>query len=147
MQAKGKILIAEDDKITLQMLVDDFSDAGYEVFQYSDGSEVVEMAVKHEPDLIILDLVMPFVSGYALAGQLKGRPETTHIPIVVVSSTPATVQNERRKRVQHDVILNCVERLEKPVNMPYLLKRVESYIYAGRAVKSINSMQKTVDKL
>lgn len=142
----GKVLIAEDDLMTLEMMVDDFTDAGYEVLSYENGSKVVEMAVKHQPDLIILDLVMPYVNGYTIAGQLKGRSETDHIPVVIVSGKKG-VKEESRKSSRFDIVLNCVERLEKPLNMDYLLKRVDKYIIAGRVIKALSKVKKKFENL
>lgn len=80
-----KILVIEDDFLLLEMYAITLSNEGYTVFKASDGSTGQELVKKEKPDLVLLDLNMPSVSGFQVLADLKEEGNTT--PVIVISNT------------------------------------------------------------
>ena len=81
-----KILIADDEPGQVSMLESLLKDRGYEVIMSSDGKDAIEQAVRHHPDLIILDIMMPHMGGTDAASLLKHDVRTKDIPIFFVTA-------------------------------------------------------------
>lgn len=81
-----KILIVDDIRSDVQLMADTLRTAGYECIRASNGMEAIERARAGQPDLILLDIVMPGQDGFATCRQLKRDAATKHIPVVIVSS-------------------------------------------------------------
>ncbi|MCX8073217.1 MAG: response regulator [Candidatus Binatia bacterium] len=81
-----KILIVDDIRSDVQLMADTLRPAGYECIRASNGLEAIERARTEQPDLILLDIVMPGQDGFATCRQLKRDAATKHIPVVIVSS-------------------------------------------------------------
>jgi twitching motility two-component system response regulator PilH len=80
-----KVLIVDDtqaDRISLERIV---SDAGHQALMAESGAKAIEMAKRDKPDLILMDINMPEIDGYAATRMLKADEETKHIPVVFVS--------------------------------------------------------------
>lgn len=87
------VLIADDNEDVRNISKAILESRGFAVVQAENGEEAVEVARRHRPDLIFLDLTMPLMSGWEVAEALKGDPETESIPLVAItSSEPATEQ-------------------------------------------------------
>lgn len=82
----SKILVVEDDKFLREMITRKLKKEGYEVFQAVDGEEGLEKIRDEEPDLILLDLIMPGVGGFEVLEEAKEDPEISEIPIVILSN-------------------------------------------------------------
>lgn len=80
-----KILIIEDHPDTILLLTEMFKPLGYDVIYAIDGAAGLEEAKKMQPDLILLDIMMPFMDGCEVCEKLKAGPETAHIPIIIMS--------------------------------------------------------------
>jgi CheY-like chemotaxis protein len=81
-----KILIAEDERDIRELISLTLEFAGYEIVSVQNGAEAVEQAVATRPDLILLDVRMPKMTGYAACEALKTSPETKDIPVVFISA-------------------------------------------------------------
>ncbi len=81
-----KILVAEDERDIRELIGFTLRFAGFEVVLASNGAEVVERAPEEQPDLILLDVRMPKMTGYEACRQLKENPATSSIPIVFLSA-------------------------------------------------------------
>lgn len=82
----NKILCVDDDKDILELLIYSLSGAGFEVTTLSDPSEAVTYAVKLKPDLVLLDVMMPEMSGYEVCEALRKRPETADVPVIFLTA-------------------------------------------------------------
>lgn len=82
----AKVLIVDDSADIRLLLSRSLKGAGYEVFQASDGSEVMAAVQSYEPDLVLLDVSMPKVDGFTALGQLKRDPRTKSIPVVMITA-------------------------------------------------------------
>ena len=81
-----KILIAEDEDSLLSALVDKFLKAGYRVVTARDGEEGLTVALREQPDLILLDIVMPKMDGIALLRQLRDNSWGQGVPVILLTN-------------------------------------------------------------
>ena len=82
---RGRVLIVDDDRNVLELLVDLLELEGYEVAAAADGAEGIDLAHSFGPDVVLSDVVMPRVNGLELCRRLKQDPRTTSIPILLIS--------------------------------------------------------------
>ena len=80
------ILIIDDDNATVQFLEILFMGRGYGVICATSGAQGIELARQHHPDLIMVDVMMPDMNGYAVCQQLRADPITAEIPIVILTA-------------------------------------------------------------
>ena len=59
---------------------------GYDVVKATDGQEALRLAIEEQPDLVLLDLILPKLNGYQVCRQIKSTPETAHVPVVMITS-------------------------------------------------------------
>jgi two-component system cell cycle response regulator DivK len=90
-----KIIVVEDNELNLKLFCDLLRAHGYETEAVRDGREAVERTRAFEPDLIIMDIQMPHVSGLELIEQLKADPDLKHIPVMAVTAYAAKGDEER----------------------------------------------------
>jgi len=81
-----KVLIIEDDALLLRVLSDAFVGEGFEIMTVENGLEVLETTKKFLPHLILLDLIIPGIDGFAVLKQLKADKVTEKIPVVILSN-------------------------------------------------------------
>jgi DNA-binding response OmpR family regulator len=79
-----RILVAEDDRLTRQGLVEVLEAEGYETFQAADGGEALELYDRVAPDLVCLDIMMPVLDGYEVCRRLRARSEA--VPVIFISA-------------------------------------------------------------
>ena len=83
---KKTILIAEDEPHLREVLRFQLEGAGYRVFEARDGQQALELAAQSLPDLLLLDVMMPYRNGYEVCQQLRGAYATRHIPIIMLTA-------------------------------------------------------------
>jgi len=76
------------------------SQGDFEIFEATDGREAIELILKEHPDLVILDLMMPEVDGFAVLDELRSKPETANIPVIVATAKVLTVDEKSRLQGQ-----------------------------------------------
>jgi len=118
----SKILIADDNRQNCELLDAYLADEDYEITFAYDGQETLEKVAEASPDLILLDIMMPKLSGYEVCSQLKRDEATAAIPILMV-----TALNERGD-IEKAVAAGCDDFLTKPVNQLELKTRVRSLL-------------------
>ena len=94
---KCLVLLAEDFEDTRDVYAFYLRREGFEVQDLPDGERILPLAIERQPDVVVLDLSLPGIDGYALAAALRAHPMTAHIPIVVLSAH-AYPENEQRAR-------------------------------------------------
>ena len=108
-----KVLVIDDEADSRVLMQHYLGEFGCEVLEAESGSEGLEMAKEHQPDLITLDLQMPEMDGWEVLRRLKDDPEVKDIPVVVAS----IIANEGRGR-----LLGAVDLLNKPIDRTHLLR-------------------------
>lgn len=83
---KKNILIIEDDEFFRELISNNLSSGGFGIFQAPDGQKGIEKAKESKPDLVLLDLLLPKIDGFEVLASLKGDPETSSIPIIILSN-------------------------------------------------------------
>ena len=106
-QTKARLLIIDDDATLHELLDDELTHLGYIVESAFNGESGLAAAKEHAPDVIILDLMMPGMSGFEVAGLLKGDPATARIPILVLTSKE--ISSDERRELQSKVAA-CVQK-------------------------------------
>ena len=82
---KKKILIIEDDEAVSLMYQTKFAQDGFVVLTAKDGAQGMALAIEEEPDLIVLDILMPELDGFSVLRQLRANESTKNIPIVILT--------------------------------------------------------------
>jgi two-component system cell cycle response regulator DivK len=113
-----KILIVEDNPQNMKVLMMALKPHGYILLQAADGQEALEMATRDNPDLIIMDIQLPKVSGLEAVKRLKQMPTSNHIPIIAV--TAYAMKGDREKAIE----AGCDAYLPKPINTRELPRMV-----------------------
>ena len=116
---RKRILVAEDEPDILRLMVYSLEYAGFEVMEAINGEDAVKMAVDSKPDLVLLDVRMPRMSGYAVCSALKEEESTKHIPVIFVSARGQEAEIER------GLELGAEEYILKPFAPDELYQRVE----------------------
>ena len=90
------VLVIDDDRAAVDLIQVILENEGYRIFKSFHGKEGVEIAARERPDLIILDLIMPEMSGFSVAYQLKQIPATRGIPIIILTSMEIDEETQER---------------------------------------------------
>ncbi len=121
----ANILYIEDNEQNLYLITFLLQAKGYTVLQAREGQKGIEMAVRHRPDLILLDIQLPGMDGYSVARTLKGRGEVSGIPIVAITSYAMT--GDREKAMES----GCTGYIEKPIDPDTFIAQVERHLADG----------------
>ncbi len=97
-----KVLVVDDDPDEVEQIAVRILGVAGDVVRANGGAEAIDIARKEQPDLIVLDLLMPEVDGYRVVAELKSNPVTAHIPVLVVSAKEITAAD--RALLDHDVV-------------------------------------------
>lgn len=89
-----KILIADDEPHMLRVTELSLKKGGFEILLARNGRQAVDLARREQPDLVVLDVVMPELDGLAALRELKAAPETAGIPVIMLTSRGQTVARE-----------------------------------------------------
>ncbi len=126
---EGRVLVVDDDPILMMSLRLRLANAGYEVEEAVDGKEALEKLVHFEPDIILADIMMPRMDGYALHSQLRKDPETASIPFIFLSAKSDTSDQLEGLRMGAD------DYVCKPFEVSNLIERMKKVMERADAVK------------
>jgi two-component system cell cycle response regulator DivK len=118
------ILVADDDPDILSIVSMSLETQGYTVYKATNGREAVDLAKQHHPDLVLMDMMMPVVSGYEAVTELKADAATRDITIVGLSAKAMATDMERATDVGIDGYIT------KPFRIAQVLTVVETYLQA-----------------
>lgn len=118
---KNTLLIVDDEPANLTIMRN-FLVSDYQLLLVRDGVEAIEVATKHQPDLILLDINMPGMDGYAVCRGLKSNPATEAIPVIFVTALSDIIE----EAIGFEV--GCVDYLIKPVQEEIVKARVRAHL-------------------
>lgn len=120
-----KILLVEDDELSRDMLARLLARRGYKTLIAVNGQQAVALAKSETPDLILMDLSMPVMDGWAAAQTLKADPDTAAIPIIGVTANALAGDRENALRA------GCDDYDTKPIDFNRLLIKIEAFLQKG----------------
>lgn len=126
----AKILLVEDDFFIQRLVVANLEDKNHQVLVATNGREGISLAHAETPDLILMDLRLPELDGWAATEQLKNSPDTQAIPILALTAQSLTSVIEKFKGV------TCDGYVQKPINFNRLFGQIDSFT-DGRPTKKI----------
>lgn len=127
----ASILIVDDTPFNLRFLSDVLSRAGYITHTATDGEQAVELVQILSPDLVLLDIMMPGLSGYEVCSQLKADEKTRDIPVIFLSAL-----NQELDKVQAFTV-GGVDYITKPFQVKEVLARIETHLTLRRLQKNL----------
>ncbi len=119
---RKKVLVVEDTDSVQVMLRRWIINEGYDIELASNGPQALDIAAHSPPDLILLDVMMPGLNGYAVCRQLRESQGTKTTPIIVITALPAAMDSEEGKRS------GANEVVVKPLNREDVMRRIKSYL-------------------
>jgi DNA-binding response OmpR family regulator len=120
-----KILIVDDEphiRALLEQTLEDFEDEDVELLTAADGWEAWKAAQAEQPDLILLDVMMPHMSGYEVCERIKSEPALHKTYVIMLTAKGQEVDRQRGKEVGAD------EYITKPFDPDYLIERAETIL-------------------
>ena len=115
----AKILIVEDNEMNMRLFSDLLKTKGHDITECLEGTQALEIAKKLKPDLILMDIQMPKISGLAVTGQIRATPEIAHTPIVAISAFAMKGDEEKI------LAAGCNAYISKPISIPSFFATVE----------------------
>lgn len=115
------VLIVDDNPTNIDLLVNTLK-AEYRLGIAKNGPKALEYAVKHKPDLVLLDIMMPQMNGYEVCSRLKANPETACIPIIFITAMDETVSKTRGFE------LGAVDYITKPFHAAEVKARIRTHV-------------------
>jgi CheY-like chemotaxis protein len=116
------ILVADDDPDILSIVAMSLEAQGYLVYKATNGREAVDLARANRPDLVLMDMMMPVLSGYEAVGELKADETTRDIPVVGLSAKAMSTDMERATDVGIDGYIT------KPFRIAQVLAVIDGYL-------------------
>ena len=117
-----KVLIVEDNELNMKLFNDLLEAHGYETLQTPDGFKALELAREHAPDLILMDIQLPEISGLEVTKWLKDDEELASIPVVAVTAFAMKGDEERIREG------GCEAYLSKPITVTTFIETVRQFL-------------------
>lgn len=137
---KETILIVDDSTTQVTILKQTFVSRGYNVLTAKNGVEAVEIATASQPDIILLDIVMPVKDGFSACKELKADERTKQIPIIFTTSLSET------SNVIKGLELGAVDYIPKPFKAPEVLARTTTHLTLRRLQKELEATNASLEE-
>jgi two-component system cell cycle response regulator DivK len=121
------VMIVEDNELNMKLFTDLIEASGYGTIQTRNGLEALELARKHRPDLILMDIQLPEVSGLEVTRWLKEDDELHSIPVIAVTAFAMKGDEERIRQG------GCEAYISKPISVPGFLETIKGFLGASNA--------------
>jgi two-component system, sensor histidine kinase and response regulator len=133
MDALPAILIVDDNPSNLSFLFDLLDQAHFEVSISQDGAQALARAEKIQPDLILLDIMLPIMNGFEICHQLKQRDATRHIPVIFMTALSETANKVRGFE------LGAVDYISKPFQPEEVLARIKTHLHIQQLQRALQA--------
>jgi len=117
-----KVLIVEDNELNMKLFHDLLDAQGYETLQTREGLQALALARQHHPDLILMDIQLPEISGLEVTKWLKEDDELSHIPVVAVTAFAMKGDEEKILRG------GCEAYLSKPISVAKFFETIDHFL-------------------
>lgn len=124
--AADVVLIVDDVPDNLSLLHDALDEGGYTVLVATNGERALELAHEAQPDVVLLDAVMPGLDGFEVARRLKAAPETSHVPIIFMTGLAET------EHVLAAFAAGGIDYVTKPIRPREVLARIAAHLHSAR---------------
>lgn len=138
MNAVGTVLVIDDQISSLEAMADALRPLGYDVVQAQDGNEGLRLAKERQPDVILLDIMMPGLDGYDVCEQLKADGETRLVPVVFLTGL-----DSRQARLQ-GLEAGATDFLSKPFDLVELEVRVRNLVNFRHLTQDLDEAEKII---
>ena len=135
----SRILIADDNVPNVELLEAYLADVDCEIAIAYDGQETLEQVARFQPDLILLDIMMPKLSGFEVCKKVKQDPATRNVMVLMV-----TALNEPGD-IERAVAAGCNDFLSKPINKHELLTRVSNMLQLRHLTDELERLRRYID--
>ena len=122
MSQKAKVLIVDDEPLNVDYLEQALEDSNYQIITATNGQEALDKIQSEQPDLVLLDLAMPIMDGFAVLERVKADQSLRDIPVIIISA------EHDSKSVVKGIKQGAEDYLTKPVNASLLVKKVKEYL-------------------
>ena len=122
MNQKAKVLIVDDELFNLDYLEQALEDSNYQIITATNGQEALDLIQREQPDLVLLDLMMPVLDGFAVLTHIKADQVLRDIPVIIISA------EHDSKSVVKGIKQGAEDYLTKPVNADLLVQKVKEYL-------------------
>jgi len=122
----ARILVADDDPLSIKLLNFRLRSVGHEVISAVNGGETLEIATREKPDLVLLDIMMPVMNGFQVLRKLKSQEETKNIPVIMLTS----------KVQEKDVVFGLETGAEDYITKPFSFAELNARVNRVLASRS-----------
>lgn len=120
--SKKTVLIVEDNELNMKLFEDLLEAHGYDTFQTNDGRKVLDMVKNKRPDLILMDIQLPEISGLEVTAMLKKEKDFKDIPVIAVTAFAMKGDEEKIRQG------GCEDYIAKPISVVEFISVVQKYI-------------------
>ena len=139
-QGKAALLLVDDTPTNLEILVDFFAEAGFEVYVATNGEHALKQVNDVRPDLILLDVMMPGIDGFETCRRLKASAETKDIPVIFMTALSDTVDKVK------GLTVGAVDYVTKPLQQEEVLARVNAHLTIRRLQQSLEEKNQSLQQ-
>jgi len=139
MPTDARILVADDDPVFRAVLVGTLAQAGFDVIEAEDGAAAVRRFTDDEPDLILLDVMMPELDGFEVCEAVRDAPSGAQVPILIMTALDDLASIERAYQA------GATDFLEKPPNWGALPRRLQYVLRASRAMSELHASREAAE--
>jgi len=139
-QTSGCILLVDDNPTNLEVLFNALSDSGFKLLIAEDGESAIELAHYAQPDMILLDVMMPGLDGFATCQRLKADADTQAIPIIFMTALSETIDKVK------GLGLGAVDYVTKPFQPDEVLARVKTHVALRQLQQQLQSQNQQLQR-
>ena len=125
------ILVADDERLSRILLRRILTQEGYELVETKDGEECLRAYVQYEPDMVLLDAMMPLRDGFSCCEELRKQPNSDRVPILMITGL------DDRESVNRAFEAGATDYITKPIHAPVLTRRLRRLLEASRAEREL----------
>ena len=129
-----RVLVVDDDEAVRAVVVDALHEAGFEAVHARDGFEAMRIVHERAPDLVVLDVMMPFISGDEVYHALRSEHATRYVPIIFLTGQGSTREKARR------LLAGADDYVTKPFEIDELVARVSAVLRRSKELRALNPL-------